>query len=79
MAARTPVDDVITLVNHVFVVKSHKYFAHRLGQTFIHGETLAVPVTGAPQSLELIYNDAAVFFLPFPNPGDKFFPPEVMA
>ena len=49
MAATAPVDDVVALVYQSIFVKLNKDFSHRLGETFIHGEPLAVPVAGGSQ------------------------------
>jgi len=79
MTARTPVDDIVPLVNHIFIIKPHKYFPDRLGQAFIHGEAFAFPIAGTAQALELIDDDAAIFFLPFPDAGNEFFASQIVA
>jgi len=78
VAARTPVDDVVALINHIFVVEPDKNLPDRLGEALVHGKAFTVPVAGAAQPFELIDDDAAVFFLPFPDAGNKFFAAEIV-
>ncbi|OPY86790.1 MAG: hypothetical protein A4E72_01611 [Syntrophus sp. PtaU1.Bin208] len=49
MAAGAPVDDIIPLINQIFVIKADKDFPHGPRKALIHGKALPVPVAGAPQ------------------------------
>ena len=73
MAARAPVDDVVAFVDQALVVEGGEDLDYGLGQAFIHGEALAVPVAGAAQAFELVDDLAAGLLPPGPDPLDEFF------
>jgi len=78
MAAGAPVDDVVALIDQPVVVQADEDLPDGLGETGVHREPLPLPVAGATQALELVGDDAAVFFLPLPDPGNELLPAEVM-
>ena len=51
MTYRTPVNDSGTFVDVSFLIETGKYFQNCLRASFIHGETLSVPVTGGTNLL----------------------------
>ncbi len=77
--ARAPVDDVVAFVNETFIIEADKDLAHRLGQPFVHGEPLAVPVAGRAHALELLNDRAALLSPPLPDPLDELLTPKLMA
>ncbi|OPY10226.1 MAG: hypothetical protein A4E67_00646 [Syntrophaceae bacterium PtaB.Bin038] len=56
----------------------HEDLADRPGETLVHGETLAFPVAGAAQALQLVQDDAAVLLLPLPDALDELLPAQVV-
>ena len=79
VAARTPVDDVVALVDEAFLVQPDEHLAHRPRQPLVHGEPLAVPVTGGAHALQLVDDGAALLLPPGPDPLDEPVPAEVVA
>ena len=67
IAAGTPVDDAISPVDHLLFEKRDEYRENRPGKPLVHGETLALPVTGATQFLQLADDRAAILLAPFPH------------
>ena len=79
VAARTPVDDVVTAVDQILVVQAHEHFGHRIAEALVHRETLALPVTGRAQPLQLANDGAAILFAPVPDTFDEGIAPQVLA
>ena len=75
VTAGTPVDNIVTLVNHILIVQPDKNLPDSLRQAFVHGEAFSLPVAGTAQTFQLINDHAAIFFFPFPDTGDEFFAP----
>ena len=73
LAVRTPVNNIVALVNQAFVVQTYKCFAYCFGAAFIHSKAFTVPVTGAAQFAQLCGDGIAVFFFPCPGAAQKFF------
>ncbi len=55
-----------------------KYVKHRVGAAGIHRKALTLPVRGGTHLFQLVYDAAAVLFLPLPALFQKAFPPEVI-
>ena len=66
LADRAPVDDAAALVDPALFVHLAENFRDGLIAALVHGETLAVPVAGRAQLLELVHDAAAVLFAPVP-------------
>ena len=75
---RVPVYQALATVNQVFFVQANKDFFHGIGKTFVHSETLALPVNGVAETAHLAGNGAAGFRFPLPNFIDKRFATVVM-
>ena len=73
-----PVDHARAAVNKSFFVKGHKCLTNGDREPFIKGEAGAVPVTGGPQTADLVEDLAAVFFFPFPGAAQKFLAADVI-
>ena len=74
-----PVHHALATIDEAFFVEVHKH-AHDAGVVVgIEGEALAAPVAGGTEFLELLDDDAAVLFLPFPDFGNEGFTAEVVA
>ena len=74
-----PVDHAFATVDLALFVEVHEH-AHDAGVVVgIEGEALAAPVAGGAEFFELLDDDAAVLFLPFPDFGDEGFAAEVVA
>ena len=74
-----PVDHAAAAVDEAFPEEVNEYLPDGFGVFLIHREAFAVPVTGAAQLVELVDDDAAVFFLPFPDFFQEGFTAQVMA
>ena len=74
-----PVDDPAAPVDQALFIQILKGLTHRFGAAFVHGEAAAAPVGRSAQLLLLIQNSSAVFFLPLPDPAEKFLPAQVIA
>ena len=66
LADRAPVDDAAALVDPALFVHLAENFRDGLIAALVHGEALAVPVTGGAQLFELVHDPAAVFLSPVP-------------
>ena len=74
VAPGAPVNDVITPVNQLFIIETHKDFPYGPGKALIHGKPLSTPVTGTSQPFQLGDNHATEFFPPLPDQFNKSFP-----
>ena len=66
-AVRTPVDDPLSPVDQPFLIELAKYIQDRLGTSLVHCESLAGPVAGASEILQLLVDPASVLLLPLPG------------
>ena len=74
-----PVDHSVSLEDQVVAEHAEESPSHRTGTDRVHGEALAIPVTGATHC-DLLGNDAfLVLVLPLPDALDKALSAEVMA
>jgi hypothetical protein len=74
-----PVDHSVSLEDQVVAEHAEEGPSHRTGTDRVHGEALAIPVTGATHC-DLLGNDAfLVLVLPLPDALDKALSAEVMA
>ena len=78
MAARAPVDDIVTLVDQAFLVQADEDLAHRRRQPFVHRESLALPVAGGAEPLQLVDDRPALVLAPAPDLVDEGLAAEVM-
>ena len=76
---RVPVHHPPSAIDQPLSVKIDKGALHRARVIGVHRETLPRPIAGAAKPLQLLDNDAAVFFLPFPDAAEKFLAPEVVS
>ena len=66
LAARTPVDDALAVVNESLFIIVYEHLLDCLGAAVVKGEALTLPVAGRTQLFELILYLAAVFVSPVP-------------
>jgi hypothetical protein len=66
-----PVDQTLVLEDQPVAVEVDEHLAHRRGQAVVHGETLARPVGGGAETMELLADETAGALLPGPNPLDE--------
>ena len=59
-----------------FLVQAHESLAHRLRETLVQGEALALPVAGSAQAADLAGDDPAVLFLPLPGAPHELLAPQ---
>ena len=78
LAAGAPVDNIVAFVDQAFLEQTDKDFAHRLRQALIHGKSLALPVAGRTEFLQLVDDRAAFFLPPLPNFVDKGLAPQLV-
>ncbi len=76
LQTRRPVDHARTLVDQPFFIQLHKSFPHRTGQTFIQGETLAIPIARCAQPSELVDDLTAILLFPLPDACFEGFAPD---
>ena len=74
---RIPVNQTRATINQPILVQAHKCFHHRFGHFLIHGEVLTRPINGRAHAADLLADDVARLFFPFPNFGGKCFAPQV--
>ena len=74
-----PVHQTFATVNQVFFVQTDKYFAYGVGQAFVHGEALALPVHGVAETAHLAGDGAARLCFPVPDFVDECFTAIVVA
>ncbi len=79
VAAGAPVDDVVSLVDEPVAPEPDEDLAYGPGEPLVHGEAFPLPVAGAAKPLELVQDDAAVFFLPLPDAFDELLAAQVVA
>ncbi len=77
--SRTPVHHAFAAVDESFFVKLHEHLLDAARILRFHGEPFTRPVARRTEFLELLDDDAAVLFLPFPRALDEFFPPQIVA
>ena len=77
LAYRTPVDDPGSFIDISLFIQLDKDVLNSPGTTFIHGETLSVPVTGNPQLFQLVFDRSGILFLPLPGSLKKAFPSQL--
>ena len=78
-AARTPVDDVVALVDEPLVEELREHLRHGLRAAFVEREALALPVRRVAEHALLVDDRAAVLPLPLPHALDERLAPEVLA
>lgn len=68
---RVPVDEALVLVDQALLVERDEDFQDSGRQALVHGETLARPVAGGAEALQLVEDQAAGFLFPFPDPVNE--------
>ena len=68
---RVPVDQPLVLVDEPLAIELNEHFRDRARQTLVKGESLAAPVAGGAEALELGDDRAAQFRLPRPDALDE--------
>ena len=76
---RAPVDHSPTAVDKALGVQINEDLLYLAGIGLIHSESLACPVTGAAEFLELLDDDTTVLFLPLPDLLEKINPSKIMS
>ena len=66
-----PVDQPLVAVDQVLLVELDEHLEHRLRQALVHGETLARPVAGRAEALQLVEDQSAGLFFPRPHAIDE--------
>ena len=74
-----PVDHPLATVNESLSVEINEDFLHLAGIGLIHGESLARPVAGATELLQLVDDDATMLLLPVPDFLEKGFAAQIVA
>ncbi|CCK17248.1 hypothetical protein BN136_3258 [Cronobacter universalis NCTC 9529] len=64
---RVPVYETLAAIDQIFFIKTDEHLFHRVGEAFIHGEALALPVHRVTQTTHLARNGAAGFRFPLPD------------
>ena len=75
---RVPVHQAFAAVDQSFVVKTHEGFAHRPGQTLIHGEALGGPIHRGTHAPQLPGDGAAGMIFPLPHAAQEFLAADVV-
>ena len=78
VTARTPVDDVVALVDQPFFIQRDEHLAHRARQPFVHREPVALPVERTAQLHQLVVDGAAGFLFPLPDALDELLAAEFL-
>ena len=76
VAVRAPIRHVGIAIDESLIVEFDKSGADGFRQTFIECKTLAFPITGAPEFLELRNDIPGGFIFPLPHTFDEFFTSE---
>ena len=74
----TPVDQAVGPVDKTIFIQPNKDFTHSRGEPFVHGKTLAPPITGSSQTFQLLNDLASGLFTPLPDPVDELFATDCM-
>ena len=74
-----PVHHPFAPVDEAFLEQVDKNAADAFRVVGVHRETLSIPIAGGAELPELLGDDAAVFFFPFPNFFEEPFAAEVVA
>jgi hypothetical protein len=61
---RTPVNQPLGAVKQLIIPQPHESFTYGPRETFIHSESLMIPIAGHTQGSELMQNGIAGFLLP---------------
>ena len=77
-AARTPVDDVVALVDEALVKELLEDLQHRAVAAVVEREALALPVRRVAEHALLVDDRAAVLALPLPDALEELLAPEVL-
>src|SRR4051812_47345665 len=73
-----PVHHPPSAVNQSFLIEIDESSLDRPRVLRVHRKTLARPVAGTAQSFQLLDDDAAVFFLPLPDPSNELVTTEIV-
>ena len=76
---RAPVDHAAAPVDESFLKEFNEDLSNGFGVFLIHREAFAVPVAGTTQLMELVDDDASVFFFPFPDFFQESFSAQIVA
>ncbi len=77
-APRTPVDDVIPLVDETLVVELREDLGDGARTALVEREAFALPVRGVAEHALLVHDGAAVLLLPFPHARHERLAPEIL-
>jgi len=75
---RIPVHHPSSAINQSLLIEIDKGSLHRLRVLRVHRETLARPIAGTAQSLQLLDYDPAMFFLPLPDSPNELLAAEIV-
>src|ERR1700687_6193956 len=67
-----PVDQPLVLVDEAGAIKLHENLEDRAREPLVHSETLARPVAGGADPVQLLYDGAAGFRFPRPYLFEEF-------
>ena len=76
---RAPVDHAAAPVDESFLKEFNEDLSNGFGVFLIHREAFAIPVAGTTQLMELVDDDASVFFFPFPDFFQEGFSAQIVA
>src|SRR6185503_7126325 len=74
-----PVDHPFAMVNQTLLVEIYEHTCDAAGVFRVHREAFAGPIAGAPEFPELLNDNAAVLFFPFPDFLEEFFAAQIVA
>ncbi len=78
-APRTPVDDVVSLVDETLVVKLREHLRDGARAALVEREALTLPVCRVAEHALLVDNRPAILLLPLPDALEELLAPEVLA
>ncbi len=73
-----PVDHSRAAINQAALIQLDKHPQHTVGVRLVHRESFAAPVTGTTQLLELLNDDPAMLFFPFPDFVEELIASEII-
>jgi hypothetical protein len=77
--SRAPVDEALRAIDQPLFIEANEGLAHRLGQPFVHGEALALPIARRAHDLELLDDAIAVLLFPLPDALVELLASEIVA
>lgn len=77
--AGAPINQPVSAINESFPMQTNEDFANGLGQSLIHGKAQPGPITGSPESFQLIEDGIAGVLFPGPDPFNERVAPKFLS